>query len=66
MAKRSTRPLSGPSLYRVAGRANVSPATVTRCLDGLAMVENNRRAIVEALRAEGLAHLIPAEPATAA
>jgi len=71
---RSTAPLSGSPLYRIAARANVSPATVTRMLRGRSVVENNRRAIVEALTAEGFAHLIPTpppappsqEPATAA
>ena len=62
MPKLSTRSLRGSALYRVAARANVSPSTVTRCLDGLSVVENNRRAILAALRAEGFAHLIPTTP----
>lgn len=62
MPKLSTKPLNGPALYRVAVRANVSPSTVTRYLDGVSVAENNRRAIVAALRAEGFAHLIPTAP----
>ncbi len=62
MPKPSTKPLHGAPLYRTAARANVSPSTVTRMLDGAPVAENNRRAIAAALRAEGFAHLIPTAP----
>lgn len=63
---RKPKLLSGPALSRVSARCEVSPSTVRRYLAGERVTVNNRRAIERALHAEGLAHLIPAEPATAA
>jgi len=64
--KRTPKLLSGPSLSRVAARCGMSPTTIRRRVAGEFVTPHNRRAIDDALEAEGLAHLIPQEGAAAA